>query len=265
MTNEDSVNFHHNPFMMNLKDTQINFMAPFQGWVQLSQGYRATKRRTFNSKSLGDAGTHLIYLRRMKGQYILSHFYKPVGALSLFKYFPQFSLNEADYVTMVGGKFEIHGAQITRKWIFDSKKRQYISLLMPSGKTVPQVQIITPTQIQFPLQQKRGKLYRPQVLVKFSPPGPVLDFFNFFTFLNSKNFNTALRLGGFILNLTYVNKHMSFLVLTIYMPCRSKTCTAHRYFTILNDHQMTSEMVAYPISTANFIKYQSSYSIPCHI
>ena len=85
-------------------------MAPFQGWVQLSQGYRATKRRAFNSKSLGDAGTHLIYLRRMKGQYILSHFYKPVRALSLFKYFAQFSLNKAVYVTMVGGKFEIHGA-----------------------------------------------------------------------------------------------------------------------------------------------------------
>ena len=72
------------------------------------------------SKSPGVTGTHLIYLRRIKGQYILSYFYKPFSALSFFRNFAQFSLI-AVYVTMVSKNFEIYGIKITRKCIFDSK------------------------------------------------------------------------------------------------------------------------------------------------
>ena len=44
-------------------------MAPFYGWKQLSQGYRATTRRCliFTNKSPGVPGTHLINFGSMQG------------------------------------------------------------------------------------------------------------------------------------------------------------------------------------------------------
>lgn len=53
----------------------------------------------FTSKSPGVTGTHLIYLGRMKGQYILLYFYKPFRTLILSRNFAQFSL-KAVYVSM---------------------------------------------------------------------------------------------------------------------------------------------------------------------
>ena len=46
----------------------------------------------FASKFLGVTGTHLIYLRRIKGQYILSYFFKTLRALFLSRNFAQFFL-----------------------------------------------------------------------------------------------------------------------------------------------------------------------------
>ena len=60
------------------------------------------------SKSPGVTGTYLIYLRRMKDQYIISHFYKPCRALSIFRNFAQFPLKAVN-VTMVAENFEIYG------------------------------------------------------------------------------------------------------------------------------------------------------------
>ena len=72
-----------------------NFRTPFYGWVQLSKG----DSLPFTNKSPGVTGTHLIYLGRMKGQYILLYFYKPFRTLILSRNFAQFSL-KAVYVPM---------------------------------------------------------------------------------------------------------------------------------------------------------------------
>ena len=72
----------------------------------------------FIAKYPGVTNTHLIYLGRMKCQYILTYFYKPFSALSLSRNFAQFSL-KAVYVIM--GIFWNLGVQITRKCICDSK------------------------------------------------------------------------------------------------------------------------------------------------
>ena len=58
-------------------------------------------RLLFISKSPGITGTHLIYLRRMKDQYIFSYFYKSFRALTFFRHFAQFPLKAVN-VTMIG-------------------------------------------------------------------------------------------------------------------------------------------------------------------
>ena len=49
----------------------------------------------FTSKSSGVTGTHLIYLRRVKGQYIFSYFCEPSRAINLCRNFAQLSLIKA--------------------------------------------------------------------------------------------------------------------------------------------------------------------------
>ena len=61
----------------------------------------------FTSKSPRVNATRLIYLRGMKGQYILSYFYKPFRPLSLSRNFSQFSF-KALYVTIVGVNLEVY-------------------------------------------------------------------------------------------------------------------------------------------------------------
>lgn len=53
----------------------------------------------FTNKSPGVTGTHLIYLGRMKSQYILLYSYKPFRTLIFSRNFAQFSL-KAVYVPM---------------------------------------------------------------------------------------------------------------------------------------------------------------------
>ena len=61
----------------------------------------------FTNKSPGVNGTRFIYLRRMKGQYILSYSYKSVRPLSLFRNFSQFFF-KAICVTTVEVNLEIN-------------------------------------------------------------------------------------------------------------------------------------------------------------
>ena len=88
--------------MRNLSDTQKNLYVPFL-WMGFSC-LKATEPQRgeywlFTNKSSGVTSTRLIYLRRVKGQYILSYFFKPLGLYTFPEIFPNFL--------------------ITRKWIFD--------------------------------------------------------------------------------------------------------------------------------------------------
>ena len=89
MTNEDCINSHLNHFL-NLKDTK----KPMDG-VQIPKATEPLRGDIllFTSKSRGVNGTRLIYPKRMKGQYILSYFYKPFLGLYHFpEIFPNFLL-----------------------------------------------------------------------------------------------------------------------------------------------------------------------------
>ena len=61
----------------------------------------------FTSKSPGVTGTHFIYLRRMKGQYILLYFYKAFRTLSLPEILPDFLIRL--YMLPWLGNFQIYG------------------------------------------------------------------------------------------------------------------------------------------------------------
>ena len=91
-------------------------MAPFYGWrsnIKATEPLRGDNFLfTTNSSEVTD--THLIYHRKLKGQYILSCFYKPFRALSLSRNFTQFFL-EAIYVTMVWENLENYSVQIAIK------------------------------------------------------------------------------------------------------------------------------------------------------
>ena len=82
-------------------------MALLYRWgLTVSRVQSRYEETVFTAKSSGVTGTHLIYLGRTKGQYILTYFYKPFSALFLPKNFGQLSL-KAVYVIMVWKNIEI--------------------------------------------------------------------------------------------------------------------------------------------------------------
>ena len=116
----------------------------------------------------------------------------------------------------------------------------------------------SPSQIQFPLQQKReGKLCERSDLSKVLFTRAYFRYRPFLTLLHfqtTKPFNTTLfrRISSSICPI-FTNVY-PFLIHTIYMPCLPKIYAALIYFAVLNGHQTSSEMVAYLISTDKFYK-----------
>ena len=114
----------------------------------------------------------------MKGQYILSYFYKPFRGLSLSRNFAKFSLKAA-YVTMIKENLKFMVFRLPEN-VFSTKNiENRIFLFMLLGKvSLSQVHIIIPHTKILPTKACfRGR--------------------TFFSFLNSKTFNIALRLGWF--------------------------------------------------------------------
>ena len=106
MTNEDEVSiptslFHEEP---------QGYLPHLWMWFNCLKTTKQPRRDRvlLTNNSLGVTGTHLIYYRKIKCQYILTYFYKPFRALSLSRNFSQFSL-KALHVTMNGEHFKIYG------------------------------------------------------------------------------------------------------------------------------------------------------------
>ena len=100
-------------------------------------------------------------LQNVIQKYILLHFYGFLKGSS--EYFLPFFLKPV-CLTMIAKKFQIHGVKFTGKYIRESKN--WICLLIPSSKTLPQVFIITtPRRRKLPIPTPKKSVLK----ISFSP------------------------------------------------------------------------------------------------
>ena len=153
----------------------------------------------FTNKSPGVTGTHLIYLGRMKSQYILLYFYKPFRTLIFSRNFAQFSL-KAVYVPMAEENLKFMVFRLSEN-VFATQKIQNRNFYScPLAQLSPRFISSFPTQIYFPLPAERGagrNYVDLHILVKCSPTRayfrrrPFSIFFLYFETLKTLKLNSV--------------------------------------------------------------------------